>query len=68
LDPGDWVAANECYTGSSAENSSWHGTHVTVVLEGGYDSSYNTNSGYTTMNGIITLATGSLTLKNLIIE
>jgi serine protease len=34
-DPGDWVAANECYSGSSASNSSWHGTHVagTVAAE-----------------------------------
>ncbi len=27
-DPGDWTIANECYSGSSARNSSWHGTHV----------------------------------------
>lgn len=27
-DPGDWVAAGECGTGSPASNSSWHGTHV----------------------------------------
>ncbi len=28
-DEGDWVAtANECYSGSQASNSSWHGTHV----------------------------------------
>jgi serine protease len=27
-DPGDWVAANDCYVGSPAENSSWHGTHT----------------------------------------
>ncbi len=28
-DEGDWVAtANECYQGSQASNSSWHGTHV----------------------------------------
>ncbi len=26
-DPGDWVAANECGS-NSAQNSSWHGTHV----------------------------------------
>jgi serine protease len=34
-DPGDWVAQNECYVGSSASNSSWHGTHVagTVAAE-----------------------------------
>ena len=28
LDPGDWAAAGQCYSGSPASNSSWHGTHV----------------------------------------
>jgi serine protease len=27
-DPGDWVAADECGSGSTAQDSSWHGTHV----------------------------------------
>lgn len=27
-DEGDWAAAGECYSGSPASNSSWHGTHV----------------------------------------
>jgi len=27
-DPGDWVAAGDCGPGSSAQDSSWHGTHV----------------------------------------
>jgi serine protease len=31
-DPGDWVAAGECGTGSPAENSSWHGTHVSGTI------------------------------------
>ncbi len=31
-DPGDWVAANECASGSSAKNSSWHGTHVAGTI------------------------------------
>ena len=31
-DPGDWVAANECYSGSSARDSSWHGTHVAGTI------------------------------------
>jgi serine protease len=31
-DPGDWVAANECGTGTSASNSSWHGTHVAGTI------------------------------------
>lgn len=32
LDPGDWVAAGECGTGSSAQGSSWHGTHVAGTI------------------------------------
>lgn len=32
-DQGDWVAtANECYSGSTASNSSWHGTHVAGTI------------------------------------
>lgn len=27
-DPGDWTLSGECYPGSPARNSSWHGTHV----------------------------------------
>ena len=27
-DPGDWILANECGGTHSAQNSSWHGTHV----------------------------------------
>ncbi|MDE0929435.1 MAG: S8 family serine peptidase [Halioglobus sp.] len=28
LDPGDWSTADQCYSGSPASDSSWHGTHV----------------------------------------
>ena len=31
-DPGDWIAANDCYAGSPARNSSWHGTHVAGTI------------------------------------
>jgi len=31
-DPGDWTAAGECRIGSSANNSSWHGTHVAGIV------------------------------------
>ncbi|MDQ1094423.1 serine protease [Xanthomonas sacchari] len=31
-DEGDWAAAGECYSGSSASNSSWHGTHVAGTI------------------------------------
>jgi serine protease len=27
-DEGDWTTAGQCYAGSPASNSSWHGTHV----------------------------------------
>lgn len=27
-DPGDWSTAGQCYSGSPASSSSWHGTHV----------------------------------------
>ena len=27
-DQGDWTTAGQCYAGSPASNSSWHGTHV----------------------------------------
>jgi len=31
-DQGDGVAAGECYDGSAAENSSWHGSHVSGTI------------------------------------
>jgi serine protease len=31
-DPGDWVAAGECGTGTPAQTSSWHGTHVAGTI------------------------------------
>jgi len=40
----------------------------TVTLEGGYDSTYSINNGYTTLKGILTLGTGSLTVENLIVK
>jgi subtilisin-like proprotein convertase family protein len=41
----------------------------TVLLKGGYDSAYFGNSGgYTVLDGILTLGSGSLTLENLIIR
>ena len=39
-----------------------------VALEGGYDSDYMNNSGYTTFIGPVTLQNGSLTVENLIIK
>ncbi len=31
-DPGDFVAAGACGSGSTARNSSWHGTHVSGII------------------------------------
>ncbi|GAB3744390.1 S8 family peptidase [Lysobacter olei] len=31
-DPGDWVTANQCGGTHSAQNSSWHGTHVAGTI------------------------------------
>lgn len=31
-DPGDYTAANDCYSGSRAADSSWHGTHVAGTI------------------------------------
>lgn len=31
-DPGDWVSAGFCFSGSPARSSSWHGTHVSGTV------------------------------------
>jgi serine protease len=31
-DPGDWIGAGQCYDGSAAGQSSWHGTHVAGTI------------------------------------
>lgn len=32
LDPGDWTSAGQCYAGSPATFSTWHGTHVSGTV------------------------------------
>ncbi|ACB32616.1 peptidase S8 and S53 subtilisin kexin sedolisin [Leptothrix cholodnii SP-6] len=32
FDPGDWAAAGACGSGSAADSSSWHGTHVAGTI------------------------------------
>lgn len=32
MDLGDWTTTGECSTGSTAEDSSWHGTHVSGTI------------------------------------
>jgi hypothetical protein len=45
------------------------GMGKTILIEGGYDASYSSNSGgYTTMTGALNLDTGALTVENLIIK
>jgi subtilisin family serine protease len=36
-DPGDWVAAGQCGVGAPAEDSSWHGTHVSGTVAAAAD-------------------------------
>ena len=31
-DAGDWTTANQCFSGSGASNSSWHGSHVAGTI------------------------------------
>ncbi|MGO4223624.1 S8 family peptidase [Lysobacter sp. TAF61] len=31
-DTGDWTEANQCYSGSAARSSSWHGSHVSGTI------------------------------------
>jgi serine protease len=31
-DPGDWISQNECGYTHSAQDSSWHGTHVAGTI------------------------------------
>jgi serine protease len=45
-DPGDWVAANDCYAGSPARDSSWHGTHVAGTI----GAATNNNTGVAGIN------------------
>jgi hypothetical protein len=42
--------------------------NISVTLKGGYNSSYSSNSGYTTLHGILTIGNGSLTVENLVIR
>jgi hypothetical protein len=39
-----------------------------VALEGGYNGSYSSNSGFTTLTGVLTIAAGSLSPSNLVIK
>ncbi len=40
----------------------------TIILEGGYDSTFTTASGVTTLKGSLTTTTGNLTVKNFILQ
>ena len=45
-DPGDWSSSNQCFPGSPAEDSSWHGTHVAGTI----GANSNNNSGVAGVN------------------
>jgi Zn-dependent metalloprotease len=40
----------------------------TVALEGGYDNGFVANTGFTSMVGVLTVGTGSITVENLVIK
>ncbi len=42
--------------------------NIAVTIEGGYDSTYATNTGYSTLHGSLTIGSGTLTAENLVIE
>jgi hypothetical protein len=42
--------------------------NTAIILEGGYDSGYATNAGYSTLHGSLTIGSGALTAENLVIE
>jgi hypothetical protein len=39
-----------------------------VTIEGGYDTGYNNNDGFTLLNGTVTVSAGSLIVENLVIR
>jgi hypothetical protein len=39
-----------------------------VLVEGGYNSSYTSNNGYTTLDGVLTISLGTLVIENLTIR
>ena len=41
--------------------------NITTILKGGYSCQYETNSGYSTVNGSVTISNGSVTIEKLII-
>lgn len=42
--------------------------NIPSILEGGYNCHYDTNTGYSTVDGSITISNGTVTIKNLIIK
>ncbi len=51
-DPGDWVTANECYLGSPAGPSSWHGTETAGII-GASDNNSLYMAGINWVSGIL---------------
>lgn len=42
--------------------------NVTVVIKGGQDCDFGSTTGWTTLNGVLTVGKGSLTVDKLIIK
>jgi hypothetical protein len=44
------------------------GSNISVVLKGGYDPSFGSQAGDTVIQGVVTVAAGTITIENVIIE
>jgi hypothetical protein len=44
------------------------GANLAVFLQGGYDSEFTSNPGFTTLNGSLMISLGKLTIENLVIK
>jgi hypothetical protein len=42
--------------------------NIPVILKGGYDITYSGNSGYSTVDGTVTVETGALTLERIVVK
>jgi|GEM_PF-3462239 len=42
--------------------------NVSILLKGGYDADYTSNSSYTTINGTLTISNGTIEVENIIIQ
>jgi hypothetical protein len=42
--------------------------NIPVLLKGGYDASFGSQAGFTTVRGMVTIGAGTVTVENLIVD